>query len=97
MAEKNPELAWARDIIAVYNCAGKALPGNASASRKALHAWVTDEEAGNKTELFTKLVPKAIEIINRYSKDDTEDEITRVERKSIAELRALIKETIQGA
>ena len=81
----------------MYNCAGKALPKNASASRTALHAWVTDKNAGNKTELFTKLVPKAIEVINRYSKADTEDEITRVERKSIAELRALIKETVQGA
>lgn len=92
---KNPELAWARDIIAVYERQGKGVPRNASAAQRELYDWASD--ADNKSELFTKLVPKAIEVLAKFSKAEDEGEVVRVERKSIAQLRSVLQETLDDS
>lgn len=95
MSKQSFELEWARDVLAVYKCQGKGLPKSASVARKALFDWVLEE--GNDTELFTKLVPKAIEIMGKYDKHTEEQAVVVKERKSIAELKAILSEAVKEA
>ena len=93
MSEKHVGLRWAEDVIAIYEAGGTAEPGWSKA-RNELHTWATTEE--NKEKFYSQLVPKAAEIIQKFSGDEDESFIAREERRSVGELKMILRETLAG-
>lgn len=92
--EKSVGLRWAEDVISVYEAGGTADPGW-SVARNELFNWATSDE--NKEKFYSSLVPKAAEIIQKFSGDEDEEFVARSERKSVSELRTILRETLESA
>lgn len=90
--DASKELTWADDVLAVYEASSKECPKTWSKARRELKEWA--ELTENRQVFYTNLIPKAIDIIQKFRKDETEDAIVKEERKSIAELKAILADTL---
>lgn len=93
MSERHVGLRWAEDVIAIYESGGTADPGW-TAARNELFNWATIAE--NKEKFYSQLVPKAAEIIQKFSSDEDEAFVAREERRSVNELKSILRETLEG-
>jgi hypothetical protein len=91
MSERHVGLRWAEDVIAIYESGGLADP-EWSAARNELFNWATIAE--NKEKFYSQLVPKAAEIIQKFSGDEDGAFVAREERRSVGELKSILKETL---
>jgi hypothetical protein len=94
-ARDNTELSWARDVIAVYQSQGCSTPKSWSNARKSLFRWVGEED--NINLLYSNLVPKAIEVLAKHDKVKEEGEIEKSEKKSVQELRFILKTVLESS
>lgn len=93
MSDKSLALRFAEDVIAVYE-SGKECNKDWSEHRRELHNWANTDE--NKEKFYTSMVPKAAEIIQKYSGDEDEAFVAREERRSVNELKSILRETLAG-
>lgn len=93
MIEKSTALRFAEDVMAVYE-SGLECDKDWPIQRRELHAWANLGE--NKEKFYTSMVPKAAELIHKFSGDEDEAFIVREERRSVADLKLLLRETIAG-
>jgi hypothetical protein len=89
--EKSIGLRYAEDVIAVYE-AGMECDKDWPIRRRELHAWANLGE--NREKFYSQLVPKAAEVLHKHSGDDDADFIAREERRSVNDLKLLLKETL---
>jgi hypothetical protein len=91
MIEKSTALRFAEDVMAVYE-SGLECDKEWPVQRRELHTWANLGE--NKEKFYTSMVPKAAELIQKYSGDEDEAFIVREERRSVNELKFMLKETV---
>lgn len=89
-------LQWAKDVRAVWRHLGKAAGRRAlgSSAAKELHEMVmTDPKF--KATFISQMAPKAEEIIAKHSQSDAPDALIQAERRPIAELQELLRESVE--
>ena len=94
---KQDQLVWAEDVLWVYENIDNILRADDpefTKARNALHEWASEENSKNRGEFLKTMVPKAVELREKWSRADEDLEMEKFERKSIIELQKILADSM---
>jgi len=88
----NQELIWASEVLEVYQNLGTPVADQrwSSPSAKYLHTWLRESEK-NEGVFLKDFVPKATAILEKFGSASIDDEVLKIDTKTIKDLQILLQ------
>lgn len=98
MKTKKAELVWARAVLEVFENLGTPVVDQkwTSLSAKHLHTWFRESEK-NETAFMKDMAPKASLILEKYGSADIDDEVVKMDTKTIKDLQSLLQTALAAS